>query len=117
MLLHGAIWTTEWFSLVVMVVKIVGLLDAVKREAEERQAIEAAARAAQDERDREVNLVIQTVSHAPTELADGDLSHDLDTPLAPPIRCLTSMRRSTACGLWSHRSVSDLMPSARAPPK
>ena len=94
-MLHGAIWTAEWFSLVVMVVQIVALLDSVKREAEERQAVEAAAKAAQDERDREVNLVIQTVSEALTELADGDLSRDLDTPLPATYQVLGDNFNST----------------------
>ncbi|WP_239987596.1 methyl-accepting chemotaxis protein [Sphingosinithalassobacter portus] len=87
-LLHGTIWIAEWFSLVVMVVQIVALLDSVKREAQERQAVEATARAAQEERDRELTLVIAAVSDALTDLADGDLSHEFETQLPESYRVL-----------------------------
>ena len=80
-MLHGVIWIAEAFSLVVMIVQIVALLDSVNREAAEREAVESAAKAAQAERDAEVNIVIQTLSEALTNLADGDLARDVDTKL------------------------------------
>jgi len=100
-LLHGTIWIAEWFSLVVMIVQIVALLESVKREAEERQAIVAAAKAAQDEREREVNLVIHAVSTALTDLADGDLSRDLDTPLPAAYQVLGDNFNATLGSLRS----------------